>query len=1104
MALKLTPPLKAFAASTLAMLISGAVCAADGNPRVNQLGYIPNAAKIATLATGSSSPVGWELRQGNTVIASGESIPQGFDSASGENVHHIDFSHIDTDGSNYSIAVGGDQSYEFDISPSVFSAVAYDSIKYFYHNRSGIEIRTEFTGGGNGSFGNDSRWARPAGHLNEGANQGDFNVPCFTGTCNYSLDVTRGWYDAGDHGKYVVNGGISFFKLASMYERAVHLGNNAAALGDNTLNIPESGNGVADILDEIRWQMEFMLGMQVPQGQNLSGMAHHKVQDDGWTGLPLAPHEDGTRRHLIPPTTAATLNLAATAAMSARLFDGIDNDFANACLQAAQSAWDAAKAHPSIFHPDSNTHPYQSGGGAYGDTDVSDEFLWAAAELYITTGDSKYAGDVNLNGLGDTNYSWQGTEIPALMSLATVPTSHTASMRDTARGRLVDIANQRLSTSNSEGYFAPINSSEYEWGSNNLIANTLTVLGLAYDITGNDEYAQAVGNGLNYIFGQNALSRSYVTGHGENAISQPHHRFWAGVLNGSYPWAPPGSFSGGPNTGLEDDLSRGQLDGCQSSPQTCYIDQIGAWSTNEITINWNSALAWSLAFYDDYALNSGSSDPTISITSPSGGDQFDTDQTVVVTASASDADGSVSSVDFFVNGQFEGTDSTAPYAFSYSSTNDGVYTLSAEATDNDGNVGESSSVTITIGTIVNIPPEAQFSHATNGRTVSLDASASNDPDGDIVNYSWDFGDGQVGSGITASHTYLNDGDFQVILDVTDNLDDSGSTSSSVNVFEPVNLLNCSVGGVDIWNNGAVIQDVTVTNAGAATMNGWSVDIDAGVNVGTGDSWGGASVSGSGNNIVTASSNNTLQPGESQTFGFIISHSGNFNSASCASASQENQAPVASFTTSRLAFDSSFDASGSSDADGDTLSYTWDFGDNTTGSGVNASHTYTAAGFYTVELTVSDGELSNTTTREVVADAGCRSDCGGINVKVEAEAFNSMNGIQTEATQDTGGGLNIGWVDANDWLIYDTINIPETGTYAIEYRVASKNGGGRIQFEEGGGGQTYGAIDVPNTGDWQNWETIEHIVTLPAGDHQFAIAALSGGFNVNWFRIRTVK
>ena len=120
-------------------------------------------------------------------------------------------------------------------------------------------------------------------------NRGDNAVPCRV-ACGYSLDVRGGWYDAGDHGKYVVNAGISVWTLLNLYERSTQAG-TAAALGDGRLKLPESGNGVPDLLDEVRWEVEFLLKM-VPDGRPLAGMAHLKIHDQNWTGLPLRPDAD--------------------------------------------------------------------------------------------------------------------------------------------------------------------------------------------------------------------------------------------------------------------------------------------------------------------------------------------------------------------------------------------------------------------------------------------------------------------------------------------------------------------------------------------------------------------------------------------------------------------------------------------------------------------------------------------------------------------------------------------------------------------------------------------------------------------------------------------
>ncbi len=126
--------------------------------------------------------------------------------------------------------------------------------------------------------------------------------------------------------------------------------------------------------------------------------------------------------------------------------------------------------------------------------------------------------------------------------------------------------------------------------------------------------------------------------------------------------------------------------------------------------------------------------------------------------------------------------------------------------------------------------------------------------------------------------------------------------------------------------------------------------------------------------------------------------------------------------------------------------------------------------------------------------------------IQAEAYSHMNGVQVETTSDSGGGQNVGWIDANDWLAYSNspVSIPTTGAYDVEYRVASQGGGGTIRLEEAGGAASYGTIAVPNTGGWQTWTTIKQRINLTAGTHNFGLAIPAGGFNLNWFRITAVS
>jgi len=565
---------------------------------VNQVGYFPYAAKLAAYATPGGTPVKWELLDGSgQVVASGDTFPFGQDPAAGENVHVIDFSSVTKAGKGYSLRVGSDTSYPFDIDTGLYSTLKYDALHYFYHNRSGIEIKLPYAG--------EQKWERPAGHLTS-----DKAVACAPDApCDYKLDVTGGWYDAGDHGKYVVNGGISAWTLVNLYERTKYKGSSIGDFADGKLNIPENRNRVPDLLDEVRWQLEWMMKMQVPDGKPKAGMAHHKIHDSNWTALGIAPHEAEKKmqRFLRPPSTAATLNLAATSAMCGRVFKGVDDGLASRCLVAAEKAWNAAKANPAIFAVAADTN----GGGPYDDADVSDDFYWAAAELWITTQKDEYRnyvvssphhGKFTMDAGGATSsMTWGQTAALGKMSMAIVPRGADTQTMNQMQLQISDAADAYLKMISETGYSVPFKgepSGKYPWGSNSFVINNMIVLAVAGDLTNQRKYFDGVMNGMGYLLGRNPLAQSYVSGYGSNPLRHPHHRFWANQVDKRFPEAPPGCLSGGPNSGLQDPyVQAAGLKGCM--PQKCFIDHIEAWSANEITINWNSPLAWVTAYLDE-------------------------------------------------------------------------------------------------------------------------------------------------------------------------------------------------------------------------------------------------------------------------------------------------------------------------------------------------------------------------------------------------------------------------------------------------------------------------------------------------------------------------
>lgn len=217
------------------------------------------------------------------------------------------------------------------------------------------------------------------------------------------------------------------------------------------------------------------------------------------------------------------------------------------------------------------------------------------------------------------------------------------------------------------------------------------------------------------------------------------------------------------------------------------------------------------------------------------------------------------------------------------------------------------------------------------------------------------------------------------------------------------------------------------------------------------------------------------------------------------------------------------AVGSRDEDGDALTYEWEVTGGglawapTGATGINATYKVTNLKLYTVKLTVRDGKGGVSVATKTLnlffqdyfpsSSSSIRSSSSAVPVcsfstVIQAEDYETMFGVQTEATTAAGGGLNVGWIDANDWMSYRPINIPFSGSYRVTYEVASLNGNGVIRLEPSQGSLVY-LTNVQATYGWQNWTTLTQDVTLAAGAQAFKIVAPSGGYNINWIKIESI-
>ena len=632
----------------------------------NQVGYFTDAAKKATWITENQKSTEFAvLDESGKEVYTGESQPMGTDADSGDSVQVLDFSNF-TEAGTYTLEADGSVSRPFTIGGTdTYSGLLYDALNYFYQNRSAIEVESQYI-----TSGDAAALAHAAGHTSDVARiTTDWNDVNSSGG---TQDVTGGWYDAGDHGKYVVNGGISVWLMQNQYERALKNGTDAA-YADGSMSIPENSNSYPDLLDEARWEIEWMLRMMVQDGK-YEDMVYHKVHDIKWTALGLAPADDTEERIIKPPTTCATLNLAAVCAQAARLWEPYDKAFAEQCLEAAEDAYDAAQEHPDLYAPLDQS----VGGGAYGDDDATDEFYWAACELYRTTGDDDYYDDMKKSdwflklptslSSGETNgvvgsFDWGNTAALGSLALAQDSSCLKSSDASDLEKAIIGAADTYLEIESAQGYGQPYGQSKlsynddtmgYVWGSNSFVADNAIVIAAAYDLTDDGKYMDGVISAVDYLLGRNPVDYSYVTGYGAHAVENPHHRYWCAQAVEGFPSAPAGVLSGGPNSGMQDPwvMGSGWVKG-EIAPAKCFMDHVEAWSVNECTINWNAPLAWLTGFVSEE--NGGIQAGAVSAATPDSEKAENTDSPSV-SDKASDGyeSGKVNSASASITGSGEG------------------------------------------------------------------------------------------------------------------------------------------------------------------------------------------------------------------------------------------------------------------------------------------------------------------------------------------------------------------------------------------------------------------------------------------------------------------
>ena len=540
--------------------------------QLNQVGFLPNSPKIAVI-TGKTSSTKFYVSADNKTYFTGTLSEEKQSNNSSTVTKIADFTSFKREGT-YSVTVPEvGSSFQFKISKDVFSDVSKAVLKAYYFMRSDMQLERNFAG----------KWARAAGHADTKVlvHASAATEVRQTGTI---ISSPKGWYDAGDYNKYIVNSGITMATLLSAYEDFPNYFKNLKT------NIPESNDAVPDILNEIVYNLKWMLTMQDPD----DGGVYHKLTNAVFDGM-VAPGVTKEPRYVVQKSTAATLDFAAVMAQASRVFANFQKQLphlSDNCLSAAIKAWNWSEKNPSIiydqrkmnekFDPDITT-------GDYGDRSLNDEWFWSATELFATTKDQKYFSMVNERMKDRAGLpGWNNVAMLGYYSfLRNEKKLKDASMiikmmKDT----IVRMADNYLQNQTTNAFATAMGGSrrEFGWGSNAVAANQGILLINAYFVTRDKKYLNGVLSNLDYLLGRNATNFCFVTGVGTKSPMHPHHR---PSVSDTIVEPIPGMLVGGPNPAQQDHCSYPSKE-----PELSYVDSDCAYAANEIAINWNAPMVY--------------------------------------------------------------------------------------------------------------------------------------------------------------------------------------------------------------------------------------------------------------------------------------------------------------------------------------------------------------------------------------------------------------------------------------------------------------------------------------------------------------------------------
>lgn len=519
--------------------------------RLNTIGYLPGNEKMASIAAPCTEFTVVRIADGANVF-SGNIAGPAFNSDTQEQLYTADFSTLKESGEYRLTIPGVGESAPFRVAADLYNQPFYVVTRGMYLWRCGMAVKGTH---------NNQTFQHDACHTD------DAWLDLITGR-HEKKSSTGGWHDAGDYNKYVVNAGITVGCMLRAWE-------DFPAVRSVRLDIPESGGKLPDLLAEVKWEMDWLFTMQADDGS-----VYHKVTTKSFGGF-ILPEREKADRYFVPWSSAATADFVAMMAQASRCFRPYDATYADRCLQAAQKSYEFLKKNPA----DHRFDPRGTTTGAYGTSDPDDR-LWAAAELWETTGDVDALRDLegrirNMQARVERGFDWGNVANLGMFTyLNSRRDGRDAALLARVRENVIAAADGIVRTRDSHGYARPFGS-VYYWGCNGTVARQVLILQAASRLAAKREYRDASLDALNHLFGRNYDGRSYVTGLGFRPPMNAHDRR-SGADAVRDPW--PGYLVGGPHPRAVN-----------------WKDDQNDYRTNEIAINWNAALIYALAAFVEEA-----------------------------------------------------------------------------------------------------------------------------------------------------------------------------------------------------------------------------------------------------------------------------------------------------------------------------------------------------------------------------------------------------------------------------------------------------------------------------------------------------------------------